>query len=133
MAAPVATNTAASEEEAAEVPEIILDLPPAPDQGAAVVLTEAGLPRRPMTKLRSGVEVRLPAAPPPGSGSAPPAVELELETDLRARSPEGVRSMLNSYQAGLQRGRRAAATTRTATRNGAPPGSRSDGQPGSHP
>jgi len=151
--APTAPAPAAESEE--EVPEVILDLPPAPGQGATVVLTEAGLPRRqPMTNLRPDTQ----ASGGPSGGAAPPPLpqqpaptpaavdtfqptfqpeamfdaepDATLEADAAARSPEALRSLLTSYQAGLERGRRAAATTSTAVRNGAP--ARSDEQPGPH-
>jgi hypothetical protein len=74
-------------------------------------------PGRPPTLAADGPFQATPPLPGPGPGPGP-----GLEAELAARSPEDVRSMLNSYQAGLERGRRAAATTKAAARNGAPPG-----------
>jgi signal transduction histidine kinase len=78
--------------------------PPPP----AAPLTPAGLPRRvPRANLAPGiVAMQAEQEPPPVSPDPPGApTPPDVPPDVRARSPEEVRSMLSSYRSGLERGR----------------------------
>jgi signal transduction histidine kinase len=71
-----------------------------------------------------------PGAEDTAGPSAEPDAGQPPGAEPGARSPEDVRSLLHRYQAGLERGRRAAAATRTAGGASTPPSARgSNGQP----